>query len=319
MMGAVQRESSGAERLGSELRAALVGRFAGRVRFGEPLSRHTSFRIGGPADVWVDVETAEELAALFGLARAAGEPVLAVGSGTNVLVSDRGVRGIVVHLGRGFQFTDWRISGDEATVRAGAAIPFKKLVYDAVERGFEGLEFGEGIPGSLGGGLTMNAGAFGGEIGRVVERLEGVHAEGRVEELGRERLAFQYRRLDLPAGWVITTVCLRLQRGDAAAIAERVTSARDKRKKNQPLGFPNAGSIFKNPPGDFAGRLLEEAGVKGLARGDAQVSELHANFIVNRGGATAADVRALMEEMGRRVEARSGIRLEPEVKLVGDW
>jgi UDP-N-acetylmuramate dehydrogenase len=319
MMGAAQRESSGAERLGGELRAALAGRFAARARFGEPLSRHTSFRIGGPADVWVEVDTADELAALFGLARAAGEPVFALGSGTNVLVSDRGVRGIVVHLGCGFQFTDWRISVNEATVRAGAAVPFKKLVYDAVERGFEGLEFGEGIPGSLGGGLTMNAGAFGGEIGRVVERLEGVHAEGRVEELGRERLAFQYRRLDLPAGWVITAVCLRLQRADAGAIGERVATARDKRKKNQPLGFPNAGSIFKNPPGAFAGRLLEEAGVKGLARGDAQVSELHANFIVNRGGARAADVRALMEEMGRRVEARSGIRLEPEVKLVGDW
>jgi UDP-N-acetylmuramate dehydrogenase len=137
--------------------------------------------------------------------------------------------------------------------------------------------------------------------------------------LGRARLAFQYRRLDLPAGWVITAVCLRLRRGDAGAIGERVASARDKRKKHQPLGFPNAGSIFKNPPGAFAGRLLEEAGVKGLACGDAQVSELHANFIVNRGGARAADVRALMEEMGRRVEARSGVRLEPEVKLVGDW
>jgi UDP-N-acetylmuramate dehydrogenase len=322
MMGAVQGENSRVERLGGELRTVLVERFAARVRFGEPLSRHTSFRIGGPADVWVEADTAEELAALFGLARASGEPVLTLGSGTNVLVSDRGVRGIVVHLGRGFQFTDWRLSddeGDEATVRAGAAVPFKKLVYDAVERGFEGLEFGEGIPGSLGGGLTMNAGAFGGEIGRIVERLEGVHAEGRVEALGRERLTFQYRRLDLPAGWVITAVCLRLRRGDAAAIGERVLNARDRRKKNQPLGFPNAGSIFKNPPGAHAGRLLDEAGVKGLARGDAQVSELHANFIVNRGGAKAADVRALMEEMGRRVEARSGIRLEPEVKLVGDW
>jgi len=131
MMGAVQRENSRVERIGSELRTALVGRFAARVRFGEPLSRHTSFRIGGPADVWVEVDTAEELAALFGLARAAGEPVLTLGSGTNVLVSDRGMRGIVVHLGRGFQFTDWRLSGDEATVRAGAAVPFKKLVYDA--------------------------------------------------------------------------------------------------------------------------------------------------------------------------------------------
>jgi UDP-N-acetylmuramate dehydrogenase len=319
MAGAASREPSAVEGVGADLRARLADRFGSRARFSELLSRHTSFRIGGPADAWVDVDAAAELASVFTLARAAGQPVLVLGSGTNVLVSDRGVRGIVIHLGRGFQFVDWSIAGDEAAVRAGAAVPFKKLVYDAVERGFEGLEFGEGIPGSLGGGLTMNAGAFGGEIGLVVECLEGVHPEGRVEELPRARLAFQYRRLDLPSGWVITAVRLKLRRGDGAAIGERVASARDRRKKNQPLGFPNAGSIFKNPPAGFAGRLLEEAGVKGLAHGGAQVSDLHANFIVNRGAATAADVQALMEEMRRRVEARSGVRLEPEVKLVGDW
>ena len=319
MAAAAIRENSAVDGVAGELRTVLVERFATRVRFAEPLSRHTSFRIGGPADVWVDVDTAEELAELFALARAARQPVFVLGSGTNVLASDRGVHGLVVHLGRGFQFISWTVEGDEATVHAGAAVRFKKLVYDAVERGFEGLEFGEGIPGSLGGGLTMNAGAFGGEIGRVVEYLEGVHAEGRLEELPRARLAFQYRRLDLPPGWVITAVRLRLRRGDGAAIDERVASARAKRKTNQPLGLPNAGSIFKNPPGSFAGRLLEEAGVKGLARGGAQVSELHANFIVNRGGATAADVSMLMEEMRRRVEVRSGVRLEPEVKLVGEW
>jgi UDP-N-acetylmuramate dehydrogenase len=319
MTGAASPEPSAVAGVDAELRARLAERFGTRARFSEPLSRHTSFRIGGPADAWVDVDAAAELASVFTLARATGQPVLVLGSGTNVLVSDRGVRGIVIHLGRGFQFVDWSIAGDEAAVRAGAAVPFKKLVYDAVERGFEGLEFGEGIPGSLGGGLTMNAGAFGGEIGRVVECLEGVHPEGRVEELPRARLAFQYRRLDLPSGWVITAVRLRLRRGDGAAIGERVASARERRKKHQPLGFPNAGSIFKNPPAAFAGRLLEEAGVKGLAHGDAQVSDLHANFIVNRGAATAADVQALMEEMRRLVEVRSGVRLEPEVKLVGDW
>jgi UDP-N-acetylmuramate dehydrogenase len=319
MAGAASRDHPRVEGVGAELRAVLAERFGSRARFSEPLSRHTSFRIGGPADAWVEVDTAAELASVFTLARAAGQAVLTLGSGTNVLVSDRGVRGIVIHPGRGFQFIEWTVASDEAAVRAGAAVPFKKLVYDAVERGFEGLEFGEGIPGSLGGGLTMNAGAFGGEIGRIVECLEGVHPEGRVEELPRARLAFQYRRLDLPAGWVITAVLLKLRRGDGAAIGERVTSARERRKKNQPLGYPNAGSIFRNPPTGFAGRLLEDAGVKGLAHGDAQVSDLHANFIVNRGGATAADVRALMDEMRQRVEARSGVRLEAEVKLVGDW
>jgi UDP-N-acetylmuramate dehydrogenase len=316
---AEQREPEATGALDAGLRRWLENRFGARVRFDEPLSRHTSFRIGGPADAWVELDDAAELAEVFVSAAASATAVFTLGSGTNVLVSDRGVRGIVVHLGRGFQFVAWAESGERAAVRAGAAVPFKKLVYDAVERGFAGLEFGEGIPGSLGGGLTMNAGAFGGEIGKVVESLEGVHREGRVEELPRAALAFQYRRLDLPPGWVITAVRLTLARGDRAEMEKRVATARDKRKKNQPLGDPNAGSIFKNPPGTFAGRLLEEAGLKGLASGGARVSERHANFIVNRGGATAADVWALMEEMRRRVEARCGVHLEPEVKLVGEW
>ncbi len=304
---------------GGRLRAALAERFGTRPRFDEPMSRHTSFKIGGPADAWIELETAPELADLFAVAGELSVPVFVLGSGTNVLVSDRGVRGIVLRLGRGFRFADWKTMGEEARIRAGAAVPFKKLVYDAVGRGFAGLEFGEGIPGSLGGGLTMNAGAFGGEIGRVVEALEGVRKDGTIEDLPRERLAFQYRRLDLPPGWVITAVRLHLVAGDRAEMGKRVASARDRRKAHQPLGSPNAGSIFKNPPRAFAGRLLEEAGVKGLSRGGARVSEVHANFIVNAGGATAADVRALMEEMMARVMERSGVRLEAEVKLVGDW
>lgn len=305
--------------MNDDARARLVARFGARARFDEPMTRHTSFRIGGPADVWLDLEDTDELAFVLALAHATATPSMILGSGTNVVVSDRGIRGFVLHLGRGFQFLDWTEHGEEAVVRAGAAVPFKKLVYDAVERGYEGLEFGEGIPGSVGGGLTMNAGAFGGEIGRVVESLEGVHADGRREEIPRAALAFQYRRLDLPPGWVISAVRLHLRRGHTEAMQERVVRAREKRKKNQPLGFPNAGSIFKNPPGTFAGRLLEEAGVKGLERGGARVSDLHANFIVNAGGATASDVRSLMEEMQERVQSRSGIRLQPEVKLLGEW
>lgn len=319
MSAAIRRDDDESARLEPTLEAALGARFGARVSLGESLAKHTSFKIGGPADAWIVVETAQELADLFALGAAANAPITTLGSGTNVLVSDRGVRGLVVHLGRGFHFVDWTIDGDEAKVRAGASVPFKKLVYDTIERDFEGLEFGEGIPGSLGGGLTMNAGAFGGEIGRVVEALEGVAAEGRIEELPRAELTFQYRRLDLPRGWVITAVLLKLRRGDRAELDRRVATARDKRKKSQPVGFPNAGSIFKNLPGTFAGRLLEEAGVKGLERGRARVSDLHANFIVNCGGATAADVRGLMEEMRERVFARSGVRLEPEVKLVGQW
>jgi UDP-N-acetylmuramate dehydrogenase len=323
MMAATLRpsEPEAGRRFGATLRTALVERFGARALFAEPLSRHTSLRIGGPADAWVDVESVAELSDLLALAHGAseGSPVLILGSGTNVLVSDRGVRGIVVRLGGGFRFVEWTTANDHAAVHAGAAVPFKALVYDAVERGFCGLEFGEGIPGSLGGGLTMNAGAFGGEIGRVVERLEGVHPSGRAEDLPRARLAFEYRRLELPPGWIITGVRLRLERGAAVEMRARVAAAREKRKKSQPLGLPNAGSIFKNPPNAYAGRLLEEAGFKGLERGGARISERHANVIVNQGGATAEDVRSLMEEMRERVYARSGILLEPEVKLVGEW
>lgn len=300
-------------------RRALVERFGARVRFGEPMSRHTSFRIGGPADVWVQGESVEEICDLVRLASAADLRIFALGGGTNILVSDRGVRGIVLHLGRSFSFAEWTIAGEEAAVCAGAAMPFKKLVYDAVGRGFAGLEFGEGIPGSVGGGLTMNAGAFGGEIGRIVEALEGVDATGERCVLPRAKLAFEYRRLDLPARFIISAVRLRLRRGDARELEARVSLARDRRKARQPLGLPNAGSIFKNPPGAFAGRLLEESGIKGLRVGGARVSELHANFIVNEGSATAEDVRRLIEQMQERVLARSGIRLEPEVKLVGEW
>jgi UDP-N-acetylmuramate dehydrogenase len=302
-----------------DCRTALLARFGDRVRFDEPLARHTSFRIGGPADAWIELETVAELADVIRLAAETRMPLLAFGAGTNVLVSDRGVRGVVMRLGRGFQFADWTIEGEAAAVRVGAALPFKKMVYDAVERGFTGLEFGEGIPGSVGGGLTMNAGAFGGEIGRVVDALEGVTADGAIREIPRAELPFEYRRLDLPPGFVITAVRLHLRRGDPSAMEARVIVAREKRKKAQPLGFPNAGSVFKNPPGGFAGRLLEEAHVKGLRVGNARVSEIHANFIVNEGGATADDVRTLMDEMRRRVHAQSGIRLEPEVKLLGEW
>jgi UDP-N-acetylmuramate dehydrogenase len=299
--------------------AALRERFGGRLRLGEPLARHTSFRIGGPADAWIEVESPLELSDLLRRTGTLGVPVFLLGSGTNVLVSDRGVRGIVATLGAGFGAVEWTVSGGEALVRAGAAVPFKKLVTAAVERGLAGLEFGEGIPGSVGGGLTMNAGAFGGEIGRVVEVLEGVHADGRLARLDRAELAFAYRRLELPPGFVITAVCLRLRPGEPGELRERVSSARERRKRSQPLGFPNAGSIFKNPPGAFAGRLLEEAGVKGLSQGGARVSDRHANFIVNQGGARAEDVRALMGRMQARVLERTGIRLEPEVKLVGEW
>jgi len=290
------------------------------VRRDEPLARHTSMRVGGPADLFCEVQSERSLAALLRCTHERGLPVFLLGGGTNLVVSDRGVRGLTIKLGRGFASVEWRIEqGGTTLVVAGAAGNFKRLVVETIERGLTGLEFGEGIPGTVGGGVLMNAGAFGGEIADVVVALRGVHRDGAFERLPRERLDFAYRRLDLPAGFVVTALELRLRPGDQAAIAARVADAKRKRGRRQPLGLPNAGSIFKNPPGSFAGRLIEDCGLKGERVGGAQVSPQHANFIVNAGGATASDVRALMERVRDAVLARHGVALEPEVRLVGEW
>lgn len=301
------------------MRAWLHERFAGRVRFAEPLSRHTSFRIGGPADAWIEVSTADDIVAVQRAARAAGVPMAVLGIGTNVLVSDRGVRGIVIKLGRALGTLDWREQGGRMHVRAGAAAPFKKLVMDAAARHLSGLEFAEGIPGSIGGGLLMNAGAFGGEISNVVTGIIGVDPDAGERQLPRSELRFGYRRFDLPPQFIVTHVDFALAPGDPQAIRAAMGEAKRKRDAKQPLGWPNAGSIFKNPPGEFAGRLIEAAGLKGRRVGGAMISEQHANFIVNVGAATAADVKQLMDEVADTVWRARAVRLVPEIKLVGDW
>lgn len=305
--------------LDPNLRQALQDLLGERVAFDEPLSRHTSFRIGGPADAWIEVDEPQQIARVLELLRGVEVPRFVLGGGTNVLVSDRGVRGVVLHLGRAFAAAAWGEAGDHVEVRAGAAMPFKKLVTETIQRGLAGLEFAEGIPGSVGGGLLMNAGAFGGEISQVVTHVDGVDRDGGLQRLERAVLRFSYRHFDLPAGFVVTHVGFRLRPDDAAAVSARREELRRRRQSRQPLGYPNAGSVFKNPPGNFAGRLIESAGLKGRRIGNAQISPEHANFIINLGGACAADVRALMDEAVRAVEAASGPRLEPEIKLIGDW
>ncbi len=300
-------------------RKALQQTFGARVRFDEPLSRHTSFRIGGPADVWVEVANATEIQKVQRIAVEAALPLYVLGGGTNVLVSDRGVRGIVLHLGRPLAVLQWRTNGRGQYVRAGAAAPLKRLVNEAIARDLAGLEFAEGIPGTIGGGLLMNAGAFGGEMADVVEYVEGVSAAGEVTRLARADLQFGYRHFALPAGWVVTYLGFALSPGDGAAIRAKRADAKRRREAHQPLGYPNAGSVFKNPPGKFAGRLLEAAALKGYRRGGAMISHQHANFIVNVDAATAADVRDLIDEAAQRVWDATGVRLEPEIRLVGEW
>src|SRR5271155_3243514 len=297
------------------LEGELRAKFGTRIRAAMPLAELTSFRIGGPADLFVAVEDESELMHAKAAAYRASVPCFCLGAGTNLLVSDRGMRGLVVRLGDGFG----KIKIDGTRVVAGAGAAFGTLVQTVVDLGLEGLEFGEGIPGTVGGGLVMNAGAFGGEMARVVTCVHGVTGAGQVRALDRDTVGFAYRRTNLPPGFVITRVDFELGEGDRDAMQSKVAELRAKRNARQPGGIPNAGSIFKNPPGNFAGHLLESAGLKGTRLGGAAFSDRHANFIVNLGGAQAAEVRALIEMARNKVKEQSGVWLEPEVRLVGDW
>lgn len=312
--------------LPAALLETIRARLGARARPDEPLARYTSFRIGGPVDLLVLPDTREELAHVLASAAAVGARVTLLGGGSNVLVGDGGMRGVVVKLGRGFSRIEWeavRESGHaearspDLLIRAGAAVQLGRLARAAVQRGLAGLEYAEGIPGTVGGALFMNAGAYGGEIAQAVAAVEGLAHDGQVVDLPGGNLAFGYRRSSLPPGFVVTAVCLRL-RADATA-RERMAEVRERRTSAQPHGKANAGSIFKNPRGDHAGRLIEVAGLKGARAGRARISERHANFIVNEGGARAADVKALMDVAQRVVWERSGVWLEPEVQLVGTW
>ncbi|HXJ36710.1 MAG TPA: UDP-N-acetylmuramate dehydrogenase [Candidatus Eisenbacteria bacterium] len=298
-----------------ELVRALEAAVPGRVRTNEPLARYTSFRIGGPADVLVSPDTAEELGAVLRLAAEHSTAATMLGGGSNLLVGDGGIRGIVVRLGAGFRHVAW----DAPCVEAGAGVQLGRLARDAAQRGLGGLEYAEGIPGTVGGALFMNAGAYGGEVADAVDEVETVDASGRVRRIGRDELAFTYRRTALPAGVVVTAVRFRLRAEAAERVRARMEDARARRTASQPHGSANAGSIFKNPPGDHAGRLVEAAGLKGVRVGGARVSDAHANFIVNDGEARAADVQALMQQAQRVVWEGSGVWLEPEVRLIGSW
>jgi UDP-N-acetylmuramate dehydrogenase len=297
------------------LEGELRTKFGARVRAAMPLAELTSFRIGGPADLFIAVEDETELMHAKAAAFRASVPCFCLGAGTNLLVSDRGMRGLVVRLGDGFG----KVKIDDTTVVAGAAAAFGALVQEVVDRGLEGLEFGEGIPGTVGGGLVMNAGAFGGEIAKVVKLVHGVTENGEAIALTKDDVKFAYRRTELPHHFIITRVDFELARGDRERLTAQVADLKAKRASRQPRGVPNAGSIFKNPPGNFAGKLLEGAGLKGTRLGGAAFSDQHANFIVNLGGAQAAEVRALIDMARNKVKEQSGVWLEPEVRLVGDW
>lgn len=279
----------------------------------EQLKKHTSFRIGGPADYFCLPQNLTDLLAAFDFARQKKIAVAVIGSGTNLLALDQGFRGLVIKLAGGLKQV--RISG--SIVRAGAGISLAQLLKAATGQSLTGLEFLAGIPGSLGGAVVMNAGAWGREIGRLVESVQALDSNGNIIFLRRQDLHFAYRSSRLQKKKiVIAEVVLKLKKAKASRIKRTIKDYLEKRKEKQPLGIPNAGSIFKNPRGKFAGQLLEAAGLKGQRIGDAQVSVKHANFIVNLGEAKASDVLRLITKMQSTVKRRFKVKLEPEIKIM---
>lgn len=295
--------------------------FKGEIRLNEPMSRHTSFRIGGPADVFAVPRDRSDLSLLIRETAARKLPVFILGAGTNLLVRDGGLRGVVISMERISGIKEERryrsIGGMYCVVRVEAGAMLPRLLGFAAERGLSGLEFAAGIPGTVGGAVCMNAGTSKGEIGDVIDSVTMLSPSEEVIKT-REEMEFGYRRASIPAGHVVVEARLVLRLDDTERIKVRVQDILKRRQQTQPITLPNAGSIFKNPLDEAAGRLIEKAGLKGAAVGDAEVSERHANFIVNKGGAKAGDVIRLMEMVQARVLEVHGVRLEPEIKIIGE-
>ncbi len=285
--------------------------FRGRISLHEPLGRYTSFQIGGPADYFLEPADKEDCVALVLFCQRHKLPYLMMGKGSNMLVSDGGVRGAVINLEAGMN----GIRREGKFIVAEAGIPLARFVDFCIQQGFRGVEMLPGIPGTLGGAVVMNAGAYGGEISDYLVDVE-LLRNGIVEAVRKEDIAFSYRHSGLREE-VVLGARFALPDGDKAEIMRQRRDLLIKRNRAQPVNFPNSGSMFKNPPGTYAAKLIEEAGLKGSRSGRAQISERHANFIINLGGAKALDVLALIERARKTVLEKFGIHLELEVKLIG--
>jgi UDP-N-acetylmuramate dehydrogenase len=306
----------GATLLGTGDRAALTERFAERVRFGEPLAPSTWWKIGGPADATVAANDADDVAFVLRWCFRRKLPFLVLGAGSNVLVGDGGVRGLVLRLGGSFDALDVRVEDGMVVARAGASASLPALVAQAATLGAVGVDGLAGIPATVGGALRMNAGTDR-EIGEFVREVR-VQTAG-APEPAPMWVGFSYRRTTVPRDAIVSDVTLAFPCGEPAAVRERTQDRLVRRKATQPVALPNAGSCFRNPPGDRAGRLIEAAGAKGWRSGGAEVSSLHANFIVNVDGAKALDVGTLLARVHRAVDAAFGVDLHLEVHLVGEF
>ena len=279
----------------------------------EPMKNHTTFRIGGPADALALPKTPEEVAEVVRFCHEHAQPYYVLGNGSNLLVSDEGYRGLVLQLYR--NFNDIQVNGETITVQSGAMLA--AVARTAYQTGLTGLEFASGIPGTIGGAVVMNAGAYGGEMKNVLKEVTVLTKEGEVLVIPAKALELGYRTSVIPKnGWIVLGAVLQLKKGDQEQILARMEELKEQRITKQPLDLPSAGSTFKRPEGYFAGKLIMDAGLRGFTVGGAQVSEKHAGFIINRGGATAADILTLIREVQRRVMAEKGVALQPEVKLL---
>ena len=281
----------------------------------EPMSKHTTFRIGGNADMFVS-PTLLELPEILSLAKANEVPVTIIGNGSNLLVGDKGIRGLVISLGRGAD--EIKLEGTRLTVGAGALL--SKIAAEAAKNNLAGFEFAAGIPGTLGGAVVMNAGAYGGEIKDVIVSAKVLTPEGEVLDLTKEELELSYRHSCIPEKeYIVMEAVLELTPGEETQIREMMADFKNRRVEKQPLEYPSAGSTFKRPEGYFAGKLIEDAGLRGYAVGGAQVSEKHCGFVVNKGDATAEDVCKLIDNVKHIVYDKFQVEMEPEVKMIGEF
>ena len=282
----------------------------------EPMKRHTTFRIGGPADYYLCPHSAKEIQKVVEICREEKLPYFILGNGSNLLVSDQGYRGVVIQLWK--NVSDIRVEGCLIQAKAGASLA--KIAAEALEEGLTGMEFAAGIPGTLGGAVVMNAGAYGGEMKDILKEVLVMDQQGRIFTLEKKDLKLGYRTsAEKEKGYIVLAAVLELRPGDREEIRKLMEDLKQKRVEKQPLDLPSAGSTFKRPEGYFAGKLIMDAGLRGFSVGGAQVSEKHCGFVVNTGGASASDVLTLIREVQKRVREKFGVELETEVKFLGEF
>ena len=286
------------------------------VKQQEPMSRHTTFRIGGPADFYLCPHSTKEVQEIVEICKEEKLPYFVLGNGSNLLVSDKGYRGVVIQLWKNFS----DITVKDCCIQAKAGALLSKVAAEALEAGLTGMEFASGIPGTIGGAAFMNAGAYGGEMKDIIKSVKVLDTQGEVRVLPKEELKMGYRTsIVKEKGYTVLSVELELTRGDQEEIRNTMEDLKERRTSKQPLEMPSAGSTFKRPEGYFAGKLIMDSGLRGFSVGGAQVSEKHCGFVVNKGGATAMDVLNLIREVQRRVKEQFGVDLETEVRFLGEF